>query len=149
MSGLELLPSRYLLTNIDAVRHLHLRGSPFVPIGPLSVFACHPSLPALNLCLPLLPRCSRWPPEDLCAFLVEQGIPTAYLHSGVKPMQRLELLRQLRSGEVDVIVGVNLLREVSRQAKMAVSYSRIGSRSRIVLVVNVMIVSVWCKAFPL
>lgn len=43
---------------------------------------------------------------------MEQGIPTAYLHSGVKPMQRLELLRQLRSGEIDVIVGVNLLREV-------------------------------------
>lgn len=42
---------------------------------------------------------------------MEQGVPTAYLHSGVKPMQRLELLRQLRSGEIDVIVGVNLLRE--------------------------------------
>lgn len=50
--------------------------------------------------------------EDLSAFLMEQGVPTAYLHSGVKPMQRLELLRQLRSGEIDVIVGVNLLREV-------------------------------------
>eukprot|EP00752_Nemacystus_decipiens_P003151 g2918.t1 len=49
--------------------------------------------------------------EDLSAFLVEQGVPTAYLHSGVKPMQRLELLRQLRTGEIDVIVGVNLLRE--------------------------------------
>ncbi|CBJ30814.1 excinuclease ABC subunit B [Ectocarpus siliculosus] len=49
--------------------------------------------------------------EDLSAFLMEQGVPTAYLHSGVKPMQRLELLRQLRSGEIDVIVGVNLLRE--------------------------------------
>lgn len=45
---------------------------------------------------------------------MEQGVPTAYLHSGVKPMQRLELLRQLRSGEIDVIVGVNLLREVRR-----------------------------------
>lgn len=51
-------------------------------------------------------------PEDLCAFLVEQGVSTAYLHSGVKPMKRLELLQQLRSGEIDVIVGVNLLREV-------------------------------------
>lgn len=50
--------------------------------------------------------------EDLSAFLMEQGVPTAYLHSGIKPMQRLELLRQLRSGEIDVIVGVNLLREV-------------------------------------
>lgn len=50
--------------------------------------------------------------EDLSAFLMEQGVPTAYLHSGVKPMQRLELLRQLRNGDIDVIVGVNLLREV-------------------------------------
>lgn len=50
--------------------------------------------------------------EDLSAFLMEQGVPTAYLHSGIKPMQRLELLRQLRCGEIDVIVGVNLLREV-------------------------------------
>eukprot|EP00903_Cladosiphon_okamuranus_P007567 g7341.t1 len=49
--------------------------------------------------------------EDLSAFLVDRGVPTAYLHSGVKPMQRLELLRQLRSGEIEVIVGVNLLRE--------------------------------------
>lgn len=52
------------------------------------------------------------PAEDLCAFLVEQGVPTAYLHSGVKPMHRLELLQQLRAGDIDVIVGVNLLREV-------------------------------------
>lgn len=51
--------------------------------------------------------------EDLCAFLVEQGVQTAYLHSDVKPMRRLELLRQLRCGEVDVVVGVNLLREAS------------------------------------
>lgn len=56
--------------------------------------------------------CNRTTAEDLCAFLVEQGVPTAYLHSDVKPMHRLELLRQLRCGEVDVIVGVNLLREV-------------------------------------
>lgn len=55
--------------------------------------------------------CLLWP-EDLCAFLVEQSVLTAYLHCDVKPMQRLELLRQLRSGEVAVIVGVNLLREV-------------------------------------
>lgn len=50
--------------------------------------------------------------EDLCAFLAEQGVRSAYLHSEVKPMQRLELLQLLRRGDVDVIVGVNLLREV-------------------------------------
>ncbi|CAN0237481.1 unnamed protein product, partial [Discosporangium mesarthrocarpum] len=49
--------------------------------------------------------------EDLCSFLQDQGVRGAYLHSEVKPMERLNLLRQLRTGVVDVIVGVNLLRE--------------------------------------
>lgn len=60
----------------------------------------------------MIPFITFFESEDLSAFLMEQGVPTAYLHSGVKPMQRLELLRQLRSGAIDVIVGVNLLREV-------------------------------------
>lgn len=72
--------------------------------------------------LPLIEnmRALARPSEDLCAFLVEQSVPTAYLHSDVKPMQRLELLRQLRAGEVDVLVGVNLLREVSPHAAFGV-----------------------------
>ena len=49
--------------------------------------------------------------EDLSLFLQSKGIKSTYLHSGVKPMQRLEVIRSLRRGEVDVIVGVNLLRE--------------------------------------
>ncbi len=49
--------------------------------------------------------------EDLTDFLVEAGIRTRYLHSDVATLERLDLLRDLRLGEFDVLVGINLLRE--------------------------------------
>lgn len=49
--------------------------------------------------------------ENLSAYLVEHGIKTTYLHSEIKTMERLEILEALRSGETDVVVGINLLRE--------------------------------------
>lgn len=49
--------------------------------------------------------------EDLTDYLVEQGIKVRYLHSDIDTLQRVELLRQLRLGEFDVLVGINLLRE--------------------------------------
>ena len=49
--------------------------------------------------------------EDLTDFLVEAGIRTRYLHSDVATLARLDLLRDLRLGEYDVLVGINLLRE--------------------------------------
>ena len=49
--------------------------------------------------------------EDLTDFLVEAGIRTRYLHSDVATLDRLDLLRDLRLGEYDVLVGINLLRE--------------------------------------
>ncbi|NLE97716.1 MAG: excinuclease ABC subunit UvrB [Propionibacterium sp.] len=49
--------------------------------------------------------------EDLTDYLVEAGIRTQYLHSDVPTLQRLDLLRDLRLGEFDVLVGINLLRE--------------------------------------
>ncbi len=49
--------------------------------------------------------------EDLTDYLLEHGIRTRYLHSEVDTLQRIELLRQLRLGEFDVLVGINLLRE--------------------------------------
>src|SRR3546814_19141552 len=49
--------------------------------------------------------------EDLSAYMNEQGYQAAYLHSSIKPMERLQILRSLRKGSIDVIVGVNLLRE--------------------------------------
>ncbi|MER0078617.1 excinuclease ABC subunit UvrB [Corynebacterium sp. KPL2830] len=49
--------------------------------------------------------------EDLTDYLLEQGIKVRYLHSDIDTLQRVELLRQLRQGEYDVLVGINLLRE--------------------------------------
>jgi excinuclease ABC subunit B len=49
--------------------------------------------------------------EDLTDYLLENGIRTRYLHSEVDTLQRVALLRELRMGEYDVLVGINLLRE--------------------------------------
>ena len=49
--------------------------------------------------------------EDLTAYLAERGVRVEYLHSDVDTLRRVELLRQLRLGEFDVLVGINLLRE--------------------------------------
>ncbi|GAA1307411.1 excinuclease ABC subunit UvrB [Brachybacterium tyrofermentans] len=49
--------------------------------------------------------------EDLTDFLLENGVRVQYLHSDVDTLRRIELLRQLRTGEFDVLVGINLLRE--------------------------------------
>jgi excinuclease ABC subunit B len=49
--------------------------------------------------------------EDLTDYLLETGIRVRYLHSEVDTLRRVELLRQLRLGEYDVLVGINLLRE--------------------------------------
>lgn len=49
--------------------------------------------------------------EDLTAYLKEDGIKVAYLHSEIKALERLEIIRKLRQGIYDVLVGINLLRE--------------------------------------
>ncbi len=49
--------------------------------------------------------------EDLTTYLTELGIKTAYLHSEVQTLERSEILRDLRAGVYDVLVGINLLRE--------------------------------------
>ncbi|GAA2392292.1 excinuclease ABC subunit UvrB [Dactylosporangium salmoneum] len=49
--------------------------------------------------------------EDLTDYLLEHGIRVRYLHSEVDTLRRVELLRELRRGEFDVLVGINLLRE--------------------------------------
>jgi excinuclease ABC subunit B len=49
--------------------------------------------------------------EDLTDYLVEMGIRVRYLHSEVDTIQRIEIVRDLRLGEFDVLVGINLLRE--------------------------------------
>ncbi len=49
--------------------------------------------------------------EDLAEYLDEQGIRVKYIHHNVETMERMELLRDLRTGMYDVLVGINLLRE--------------------------------------
>ena len=49
--------------------------------------------------------------EDLSAYLEELGIRVKYMHSDIKALERLEIIRSLRLGEFDVLVGINLLRE--------------------------------------
>jgi excinuclease ABC subunit B len=49
--------------------------------------------------------------EDLSSYLLELGFRARYLHSEIDTLERIQIIRQLRLGEFDVLVGVNLLRE--------------------------------------
>ncbi len=49
--------------------------------------------------------------EELCAYLLRIGIKTKYIHSEVDTLERVEILQDLRAGAIDVLIGVNLLRE--------------------------------------
>src|SRR5437763_6105436 len=49
--------------------------------------------------------------EDLTDYLLEAGVKTRYLHSEVESLERIQIIRELRLGEYDVLVGVNFLRE--------------------------------------
>jgi excinuclease ABC subunit B len=49
--------------------------------------------------------------EDLSNYLIENGVRTRYLHSEIDTLERIQIIRDLRLGEYDVLVGVNLLRE--------------------------------------
>ncbi|HLC79766.1 MAG TPA: excinuclease ABC subunit UvrB [archaeon] len=49
--------------------------------------------------------------EDLTDYLAKENVKVRYMHSEIESLQRIELIRQLRAGEFDVLVGINLLRE--------------------------------------
>ena len=49
--------------------------------------------------------------EDLTDHLLDQGVKARYMHSDIATLERTEILRDLRRGEFDVLVGINLLRE--------------------------------------
>ena len=49
--------------------------------------------------------------EDLTDYLLEMGFKVRYLHSEIDTLERIQIIRELRLGEYDVLVGVNLLRE--------------------------------------
>jgi len=54
--------------------------------------------------------------EDLTEYLNEHGVKVRYLHSDIETVERSEIIRDLRLGKFDVIVGINLLREGPRHA---------------------------------
>lgn len=49
--------------------------------------------------------------EDLSEYLFEKGIKVTYMHSEINALERVEILQSLRNGEIDVLIGINLLRE--------------------------------------
>ena len=49
--------------------------------------------------------------EDLTKYLTELGVKTTYMHSDIETIERMKIIRELRLGEYDVLVGINLLRE--------------------------------------
>ena len=49
--------------------------------------------------------------ESLTSFLAEHGVKARYMHSDIETIERVEIINSLRSGEADVLVGINLLRE--------------------------------------
>jgi len=66
--------------------------------------------------------------EDLTDYFLEHGIKVRYLHSDIATLERVEILRDLRAGVVDVVVGINLLREVSTCLKSLSSQSSTPTR---------------------
>jgi len=64
--------------------------------------------------------------EDLTEYLAENGVRVRYLHSDIDTVERTEIIRDLRLGEFDVLVGINLLREgwISRKSPWWRSWMR-------------------------
>ena len=56
--------------------------------------------------------------EDLTEYLHEQGIRVRYMHSDIDTIERIEILRDLRLGAFDVLVGINLLARRARHPRM-------------------------------
>jgi len=70
-----------------------------------------PSQPALKPARTLVLTLTKRLAEDLSDYLAERGIATKWLHSEVKTLERPQILKNLREGKYDVLVGINLLRE--------------------------------------
>ncbi len=59
----------------------------------------------------LLTTLTKKSAEDFTKYLQDAGMKVRYLHSDIETLERIEILRQLRTGEIDILVGINLLRE--------------------------------------
>ena len=67
--------------------------------------------------------------EDLSEYLQNNGVRCKYMHYDIETIDRIELLRGLRAGEFDVLVGINLLREgLGHAGGVAGGHSRCGQR---------------------
>lgn len=112
-------PAVYELENSSSIVELVVRPTGIVdpecevrPVGDqvddlLSEIKCRTALGERVLITTLTKRMS----EDLCEYYQEQGIKVRYLHSDIDTVERVELLRDLRLGIFDVLIGINLLRE--------------------------------------
>lgn len=49
--------------------------------------------------------------EELTEYYIELGVKVKYMHSDIDTLERIEIIRSLRKGEIDVLIGINLLRE--------------------------------------
>lgn len=88
---------------------------PVIEISPASSQVDH-CLSRIRICVSendrvLITTLTKKMAEQLTKYLQEQNIKVAYLHSDIDTVERVELIRKLRIGEIDVLVGINLLRE--------------------------------------
>jgi excinuclease ABC subunit B len=112
-------PGPYELQHGDAIAELIVRPTglvdPEVEIHPAST-QVDDLMIEINKCVMLKERIlvttlTKRMAEDLTEYLAENGIRVKYLHSDIGTIERVEILRDLRLGEFDVLVGINLLRE--------------------------------------
>jgi excinuclease ABC subunit B len=96
----------------------------------------------------LVTTLTRRTAEDLSEYLKESGFKSRYLHAEVDAIERVEILRELRSGEIDVLVGINLLREgldlpevfshqIRDRSELGVEQAAIGAEHQLALEVVV------------
>ena len=112
-------PSRYEDANTGQVVQQVVRPTglldPIIEIHPASSQVDH-SLSEINARVErnervLITVLTKRMAEDLTQYLDEHGVRVRYLHSDIDTVERVEIIRDLRLGEFDVLVGINLLRE--------------------------------------
>lgn len=112
-------PGPYEAEKADAIAYQVVRPTglldPKIEIRPIAT-QVDDVLSEINLRVPLNERVliitlTKRMAEDLTSYLTEHGIRVRYLHSDIDTVERVEIIRDLRLGEFDVLVGINLLRE--------------------------------------
>jgi excinuclease ABC subunit B len=112
-------PAEYELSNSDQVVELIIRPTglidPTVEVRPIDGhikdLVIEINKTVANKERVLVTTITKKMAEDLTEYLSKQGIKVRYMHSEIESLDRIELIRGLRAGEFDVLVGINLLRE--------------------------------------